>query len=138
MKNSKLGSCRIKFELFCHAKIYLENQKFPKSVVFWRCGQNDGDYLEYRSSEHDTFFKTFLRDLLSFFKRNLSSKVHGLLKASILRYSAAGMKSFVSPILRCSTFYFTKNTFCLKPLFQIIIFHWKISIKLKLFFKLLT
>ena len=77
MKNSKLGSCRIKFGLFCHAKILVNTcwprmQKFTlkvksslKNVVFWRCGQNDGGYLEYRSSEHDTLFKTLLRDVFS-------------------------------------------------------------------------
>ena len=77
MKNSKLGSCRIKFGLFCHTKISVNTcwprmQKFTlkvksslKNVVFWRCGQNDGDYLEYRSSEHDTLFKTLLRDVFS-------------------------------------------------------------------------
>ena len=77
MKNSKLGSCRIKFGLFCHTKILVNTcwprmQNFTlkvksslKNVVFWRCGQNDGDYLEYRSSEHDTSFKTLLRDVFS-------------------------------------------------------------------------
>ena len=77
MKNSKLGSCRIKSELLCHAKILVNTcwpriQKFtlkvknsPKNEVFGRCWQNDGGYLEYRSSEHDTLFKTLLRDVFS-------------------------------------------------------------------------
>ena len=77
MKISKLGSCRIKFGVFGHVKILVNTcwprmQKFTskvksslKNVVFWRCGQNGGDYLEYRSSEHDTLFKTLLRDVFS-------------------------------------------------------------------------
>ena len=77
MKNSKLGFCRIKFGLFCHTNILVNTcwprmQKFTlkvksslTNVVFWRCGQNGGGYLEYRSSEHDTLFKTLLRDVFS-------------------------------------------------------------------------
>ena len=35
-------------------------------MFFRRCGQNDGGYLEYKSSEHNTLFKTLLRDVESF------------------------------------------------------------------------
>ena len=73
MKNSKLGSCMIKFGLFCHTKILwpsmqnftLKVKSSLKNVVFWRCGQNGGGYLEYKSSEHDTLFNTLLRDIFS-------------------------------------------------------------------------
>ena len=77
MTNSILESCRIKFGLFCHAKILVNTcwprmQKFTlkvksilKNVFFRRCEQNDGGCLEYRSSEHDTLFKTLLRDVFS-------------------------------------------------------------------------
>ena len=77
MKKSKLGFCRIKFGLFFHINILVNTcwprmQKFTlklksslKNVLFWRCGQNDGGYLEYRSSEHNTLLKTLLRDVFS-------------------------------------------------------------------------
>ena len=91
MKKSKLGFCRRKSGLFCHAKILVNTcwprmQKFTlkvksslKNVFFWRCGQNDGGYLEYRSSEHDTLFKTLLRDVFS------SKLIHGIISLKFMK-----------------------------------------------------
>ena len=91
MTNSKLGSCRIKFGLSCHAKV-LVNTCWPriqkitlkvksssKNVLFWRCGQNDGGYLEYRSSEHFTLFKTLLRDVFS------SERIHIIISLEFMK-----------------------------------------------------
>ena len=46
-------------------KFTLKLKSSLKNVFFRRCGQNDGGYLEYRSAEHDTLFKTLLRDVFS-------------------------------------------------------------------------
>ena len=62
-----------------NAKIHLEKQKFIKKRFFRRCGQNDGGYLEYRSSEHDTLFKTLLRDVFS------SKLIHGIISLKFMK-----------------------------------------------------
>ena len=104
MKKMKIGFCRMKPEILFHVKILVNTcwprmQKFTlkvksslKNVFFWRCGQNDGGYLEYRSSEHDTLFKTLLRDVFS------SKLIHGIISLKFMK------KFFFSKIWHFSLF----------------------------------
>ena len=74
-------------------KFILKLKSSLKNVFFRRCGQNDGGFLAYRSSEHDTLFKTLLRDVFS------SKLTHSIISLKFMKKKFENLTFFTFSVI---------------------------------------